>query len=361
MSVLISNTDYSNIPAFADEVRSAFKTALPPVCITIDTKENVELFTQLFPSERSFLGKKVACKHAMIGSFNNFSINEIFRFGEERYPIQLSFKQISELEDFAKGWQRAIEKAAAPVIELSTTTPIEEAPKPKEEKPKEKHGKRILEEVKEQFKEGSISARAHFETMADIEDFAAVVGQEYSLVGIEAAPEGSTFECKISGMLSSKQYPVKKIMYNTPCYVSFEDLGEVKLFAATVKEYLSQEAKNKAEKAERERVKDNQQNAVTQRAQAEELPKQYPVNPLAENILDTLLKINLIFGWVLAIGGFIAVCIISISEEAYPAILLGILGGAIILFITYVIWARVKVSINISRNLFNINEKIKDK
>ena len=200
MSVLISNTDYSNIPAFADEVRSAFKSAVPPVCIAIDTKENVELFTQMFPSERGYLGKRVACKHAMIGSFNNFSINEIFSFGEERFPIQLSFKQISELEDFAKGWQRAIEKAATPVVEPSTTAPVEETKKNAE----------------------------------------------------------------------------------------------------------------KAERAEEERVKDNQQNTVTQKAKAEELPKQYPVNPFAESILDTLLKINLVFGWILAIGGFIAVCVFAI-------------------------------------------------
>ena len=361
MSVLISNTDYSNIPAFADEVRSAFKSAVPPVCIAIDTKENVELFTQMFPSERGYLGKRVACKHAMIGSFNNFSINEIFSFGEERYPIQLSFKQISELEDFAKGWQRTIEKASTPVIEPSTTAPIEEAPKPKEEKPIEKHGRNILKEVKEQFKEGSTSARAHFETMADIEDFATSVGQEYSLVGIAVAPESSTFECKISGMLSSKQYPVKKIVSNTPCYVSFEDLGEVKLFAATVKEYLSQEAKKKAEK---ERVANN---VVSQNTQVEDFAKQYPVNPLAEKILDNILKTNLVLSWIigiLLIFGGISGGAYMLDDGMFEGlgvvlILLSIVGGVLIILLGYHRWALGKVQINISRNLFSINKKIK--
>ncbi len=101
---------------------------------------------------------------------------------------------------------------------------------------------------------------------------------------------------------------------------------------------------------------DNKQETMPQSS-----PQQYAVNPMAEDILDTILKINLILGWVLALAALVGSIVLAASEELYFIIVLGILAGALILLITYLIWARFKVIINISRNLFNINSKLKEK
>lgn len=84
----------------------------------------------------------------------------------------------------------------------------------------------------------------------------------------------------------------------------------------------------------------------------------YPVNHTAEALLNTVLSVELvitiIIGAVLIIGG-----IVIYFEYYYnPGILLGgIALGAFIILFGFILWAIGKVFLNISNNLFIMNER----
>lgn len=244
MSTILSNTDFADISVFANEVRKAFETAIPPIIFSINKKEDVESFAQQLQSDKGFLGKRVSCKHAKSGSFGTFSLNELYSFESERYPIQLSFKQLKECEDFANGWLRIIEKENAPVEEPEPTPPIVETTTPNENNP------------------------------------------------------------------------------------------------------ISEESAQTQEPKEKPSLEDDSM--------------EYSVNPLAENILDRALKGVLILGWILAAGALIA-GIAFAAEWEDGAFLLICLAAPLILLFSYHVWARGKILINISRNLFKIRSRLNDK
>lgn len=86
----------------------------------------------------------------------------------------------------------------------------------------------------------------------------------------------------------------------------------------------------------------------------------YDVNPRAETILNTAIKVGFVIYCIICIAGFLGGIIASVSE--YEGIYLLISLGSLFLFlIALILWAFGKVLINISRNLFNINEEIKKK
>ncbi len=87
--------------------------------------------------------------------------------------------------------------------------------------------------------------------------------------------------------------------------------------------------------------------------------KEYPVNPLAESIMDTILKISVFVGWIFAILAVVIGIFWSIETSTVYWAFIGIIAGAIILILYYSAWALNKVIVNISRNLFNINEQLK--
>ena len=92
----------------------------------------------------------------------------------------------------------------------------------------------------------------------------------------------------------------------------------------------------------------------------------YDVNPAAESILDRVLHFNLILSWILAlalfIGGFFLGVILldgGAIEEPFGilSIAISIIVPPLILLVAYYRWAQGKVQINISRNLFILNDK----
>lgn len=89
--------------------------------------------------------------------------------------------------------------------------------------------------------------------------------------------------------------------------------------------------------------------------------KEYSVNPKAESLLNVCLTILLVLGWIVAIAAIAAAVFYAVEEEEYIYIGAGILGAAIILFFFYCVWATYKLFINMSRNLFNINEQLKNR
>lgn len=90
------------------------------------------------------------------------------------------------------------------------------------------------------------------------------------------------------------------------------------------------------------------------------LRDKYEVNPFAETFLDTVLKIYMVFGWILAIGSIAVSIFLAAEMESYYIILLGVLAAALFLLTYYFIWAINKVVINMSRSLYNINENLKN-
>ncbi len=113
MGKIIFNTDFSNIPAFADEVRQAFENSIPPIVFSVDSRESLLLFSQEFSTDKPGMGRRVSCKRASNGSSLNFSPREIFKFSDEQYPLIFSFKNIRDVEDFANGWSRLQEAFVA--------------------------------------------------------------------------------------------------------------------------------------------------------------------------------------------------------------------------------------------------------
>ena len=354
MSTLVSNTDFTDIAVFANEVKNAFKTAIPPICISFDTRESIEQYIQPFLGEKGYIGKRVSCKHAKIGSFGNFSVNEIFGFKEEHYPIQLSFKQLAEFEDFAKGWSRAIEKANTPKAEP--------APAPSPSTP-------IIKEQQGTSKDKpEVETSVRFRCFTDIYTFAQEVKKEFSLEGISVNPKEVEFECNFpsAGKLRNI-YPFLHIINNTPNTIYFKNANEMRTFASAFETFITEPTnqslienlKNDADK--QDKTPTDTQEYIAKQMQADRgSTQQYPVNPLAENILDSVLKIFLILGWILAIV-CVAIGVASAIFDEDGLWLLICLGAPIILLLFYFVWARIKVIINISRNLFAIRNQLSDK
>jgi hypothetical protein len=89
----------------------------------------------------------------------------------------------------------------------------------------------------------------------------------------------------------------------------------------------------------------------------------YSVNPIAESVVNILATILFIIGFIISfvsiVGGII---LLTDDVWSYPAYGIGLIVGGIVWFIISIIqWAWFKIIVNISRNLFNINEQLKHK
>ena len=228
--ITVSQSKLSDANAFIEEVKEAFNSAIPPVYFEISSRKEVEAFANLFKStEHGYFGKKISCKSANSFAPANYTAAEIYSLNADKYPIELSFKSIANLQDFAVGYMKAVDTLPAPVPETSVPRSSENPEKKEARKP---------------------------------------------------------------------------------------------------------------------------------------TPDMYEVNPFAEKYLNFFLTIHLIIGWVLAIISVVCGIVLgtsSYSEFSLLFIFAGIIAGILILYSTYSLWAVNKVVINMSRNLFNINERLKNK
>ena len=228
--ITVSQSKLSDANAFIEEVKEAFNSAIPPVYFEISSREEVEAFANLFKStEHGYFGKKISCKSANSFAPANYTAAEIYSLNADKYPIELSFKSIANLQDFAVGYMKAVDTLPAPVPETSVPQSSENLEKKESRKP---------------------------------------------------------------------------------------------------------------------------------------TPDMYEVNPFAEKYLNFFLTIHLIIGWVLAIFSVVSGIVLGCSSYGKFSLLYifaGIIAGIIILFSTYSLWAVNKVVINMSRNLFNINERLKNR
>ena len=86
--------------------------------------------------------------------------------------------------------------------------------------------------------------------------------------------------------------------------------------------------------------------------------KKYSVNPNAENVLNGVAATILVIGWIFAVVGIIAGIAAAIDQGEWFYALAGFLGGGLILLMFYIVWAELKVIINISRSLYNIQDEL---
>lgn len=91
--------------------------------------------------------------------------------------------------------------------------------------------------------------------------------------------------------------------------------------------------------------------------QVEEIEKisKYAVSPAAENTVNTVAGILLAIGILGAVIGFFGGVIEFTDDEAAAG--WGFIGGGVVIFLAGLLeWAFLKVFVNISRNLYNIND-----
>ncbi|MBR4213659.1 MAG: hypothetical protein IKR82_06890 [Bacteroidales bacterium] len=84
----------------------------------------------------------------------------------------------------------------------------------------------------------------------------------------------------------------------------------------------------------------------------------YEVNPVAESILDKFLKTVLVICIIIGVIGIFA-AIIAATVESQSAFLWLIPVAILFVIMAGVFWAIGKVLINISRNLYNINDSLR--
>lgn len=238
MTISISKKSLENASKLVAEVKEAFNTSVPPVCITINNRDEVKAFATIFKSaEHSYHGKRITCKNAKSFAPSTYAAAEIYTLESDRFPIDLFFKSIEDVKDFADGYLRAVETIPAPI----------------ERVPEVEHAQK-------------------------------------------AVPEEN------AAIIKPRESDKKNIIHR----------------------------------------------------------HYYEVNPFAETLLDTMLKIMLTIGWILAIGSIGASIYLAAEMEEHYIIVLGILAATAILLTYYFVWAINKVVINMSRSLYNINESLKD-
>ncbi|MBQ7708868.1 MAG: hypothetical protein IJT74_02985 [Bacteroidales bacterium] len=90
------------------EIRDAFKTAVPPICIEMGRRDDVEAFAMLFETAlHTYSGKSISCKNAKSNAPSSYTAEELWMLEKDKYPVELFFKSAEDIEDFAEGYLNA--------------------------------------------------------------------------------------------------------------------------------------------------------------------------------------------------------------------------------------------------------------
>ena len=119
-SINITRQDLER-PELHEEIISLLGSS-PSVNFVIISREDLEGFVRVVtPNQKGYLGRKISCKHAQSNMPMNYFAKEIYLFSNEKYPIELSFKTIEDLEDFALGYNKASITIPAPTPTTGNT------------------------------------------------------------------------------------------------------------------------------------------------------------------------------------------------------------------------------------------------
>lgn len=83
----------------------------------------------------------------------------------------------------------------------------------------------------------------------------------------------------------------------------------------------------------------------------------FEVNPRAESIADSVAGIILVLGWIVGIV-IILFSIFAVVEDGETMYIFLSFAGIVYILLSYILWAFVKMFVNMSRNLFNIKSAL---
>lgn len=92
--------------------------------------------------------------------------------------------------------------------------------------------------------------------------------------------------------------------------------------------------------------------------ESEVKPVRSSYNATAEIIFNVLATLLLIGG---IVGGIVLIITGTIDPSGYGVGTVMVIWGVVVIFISVIQWAFTKIIINISRNLFNINEFLRER
>lgn len=135
-------------------------------------------------------------------------------------------------------------------------------------------------------------------------------------------------------------------------------LPAANLKAAQEAAIFEEEKKQRAEGEKRAREEES-----IRRLAEVSINQQFEVNPNAEKILNSIATAFIVVSWIIGIILIIVGIIVASEGSSFemPAAIAGIVFGVIQILIGYIAWASLKVVVNISRNLYNINSNLSKK
>ena len=188
-----------------------------------------------------------------------------------------------------------------------------------------------------------------------IMEFVAAVMEEFPNEKKDDYPTINSFSFKANKDTGKGIGNMENILNNLPATLYFESLFDILRFAFDYK--AKGREVNKASNGEKK-------NTPVQ------TDKQYSVNPEAEEVLDDVassVKGALVFVGILQLIGGIVGGIIMLSQgELFSGvgivlIVLGVVFGLVFIFLGRFLWAFAKLFINMSRNLFKIENRLTNK
>lgn len=187
-----------------------------------------------------------------------------------------------------------------------------------------------------------------FKSIDEIQDFVKAVKDAFKEEDFEEKPSNTYFIAETEEYPTQKSQSLSYIVHYLPAKVFFNNQNEIIRFAAACSE--------RTDLFEQKRIDDEEKRKDSLNTANNEA---FATNHTAEVVLDNVANGVLIFGWVLGIIHILAGLILTIMEEQPLGIVLGGVMGAIYIFACRMIWATLKVVVNMSNNLYNINQQLK--
>ena len=181
--------------------------------------------------------------------------------------------------------------------------------------------------------------------------------------------------CIAQGSSMPTSYTVKDIYFfnknRFPVIFLFKTINEIEDFAIGWKRLtettpLPVSTEPGTESPSHEPFQEGNALLATTSAERKEKKKEPKVNPMAETILDFVSQFWIAIGWIISISLLIVGFILGfeLCDEEWYGVLIGLvfgtLAGGLSLITYYFLWATVKIVINISNNLYRIDEKLGD-
>ena len=189
-----------------------------------------------------------------------------------------------------------------------------------------------------------------FQSVDEIDDFVGAVKKAFSNEDYEEKPSNVYFIAETKEFPTQNNQSIETIVHQLPSTVYFSNQNEIIRFAAA---YSSRTEVSKNESSPEEKGETDTK-TITDVA--------YSTDYKAEKIMNSLAELTRIAGWVIGVFHFIVAIVTAVLSDIDGGILFVLLGAilcAIYVLLGYIFWAMLKVVVNMSNNLYNINQQLK--